>query len=224
MLLVSAATAAHAQTTTPTQRNAAPDPAGRVATASDLTLRGQRLVRTGDPGSAVWFLREALRVHPGYAPAAVTLAEIYLARGEPATARDVLVDVVSRTPGHASLWLRLADAFGALGSPDAATEALREGLRHSPHDTELLSAASTGAMLHGDWLQAMAAQRAIGAASDEPAEAAAVATESALQLLVGTSDRARGLRCTGDLTDVRRALSHCVASSSPSSPTISTRR
>jgi predicted Zn-dependent protease len=223
MLLVSAATAVHAQTTTPTPHNAPPDPAGRVATAGDLTLRGQRLVRTGDPGSAVWFLREALRVHPGYAPAAVALADIYLTRGEPVTARDVLVDVVSRTPGHAALWLRLADTFKALALPDAATEALRDGLRHSPSDTELLSAASADAMLRGEWLRAMAAQRATRTARDEPEEAA-VATDSALRLLVGTSDRARGLRCARELSDVRRALSQCVASSSPSSPTISTRR
>lgn len=223
LLLGGVATAVHAQAT-PTPTSAAEDPAGRVATASDLTLRGQRLVRTGDPGSAVWFLREALRVHPGHAPAAITLAEIYLARGEPATARDVLVDVVSRTPGHAALWLRLADAFKALASPDAATEAIREGLRHAPNDTELLSAARADAMLHGAWLRAIAAQRATNPAPDETEAEAVVATDSALRLLVGTSDRARGLRCTRDLTDVRRALSQCAASSSPSSPTMSTRR
>lgn len=181
-------------------------------------------MRMGDPGSAVWFLREALRVHPGYAPAGVTLAEIYLARGEAGTARDVLVDVVSRTPGHAALWLRLADAFQALALPDAATAALREGLGHSPNDAEILSAASADAMLRGEWLRAMAAQQATRTASDRSKEEEATGTDSALRLLVGTSDRARGLRCARELTDVRRALSQCAAPSSPSSPTISTRR
>jgi hypothetical protein len=63
-------------------------------------------------------------------------------------------------------------------------------------------------MAEGAWLQALATLRALrrlGFAEEDQAD-----TERALIVLVGSSDRARGLRCRDELSAVRRALSGCV--------------
>ncbi len=183
------------------------DPAGRVERAQELTARGQRLVAAGDPGSAVWYLREALRVEPAFAAAAVALADLYLARGEASAALDVLNDAVSRGPGHAAVWLRLSRVLWSLSAEADAVEALREGLRRDPDDADLLRELAQRSLQRGEWLRALSASRALQSFALEPA--VEPDAEAALRVLVGTSDRARGLRCDGQLSVVRRALCGC---------------
>jgi predicted Zn-dependent protease len=186
------------------------DPAGRVERARDLTAHGQRLVAAGDPGSAVWYLREALRVEPAFAPAAVVLADLYLGRGEASTALDVLHAAVTRAPGHAALWLRLSRVLWSLNAESDAVEALREGLRRDPSDADLLRELTQRSLQRGEWLRALSASRALQALHVEGVEAAQENdAEEALRVLVGTSDRARGLRCDAALSSVRRALCGC---------------
>jgi len=185
------------------------DPSARSERATELTERGERLVHRGDPGSAVWFLREALAVNPAHAPAAVALADIYLARGQPSDALDVAERTSTRAPGHAPLWLRVSSARSAIDDWPGAIGALREGLRHAPRDVELLRALIQACLQRGEWLPALTAQRALAALGGTASVAESVAVEAALAVLVGTNDRARGLRCDPPLSVVRRALSRC---------------
>lgn len=193
------------------------DPAGRTERAHELTARGQRLVVAGDPGSAVWYLREALRVNPAFAAAAVTLADVYLARGEASEALAVLNDVVARAPAHAALWLRLSRVLWSLHAENDAVEALREGLRRDPTNTDLLREVAERSLQRGEWLRALSAERALRSLQLDTKTVPASTGDArpgfhdddALRVLVGTSDRARGLRCEVTLSSVRRALCGC---------------
>jgi predicted Zn-dependent protease len=159
----------------------------------------------------VWFLREALAVEPGHVPAAVALADVYLARGEPASARDVALQTIRRASADGALWLRLARSRFALDDSDGAMEALREGLRHVPRDTLLLQTLVEASLRRGEWSRALSAQRALWSEADTRHDVDHVSIESALRVLLATSDRARGLRCDASLSIVRRALSRCAA-------------
>ena len=57
---------------------------------TSLTMRGEARLQTGDRDGGKADLREALRVHPGYSPAAVILFDACLADGEPRDARSAL--------------------------------------------------------------------------------------------------------------------------------------
>lgn len=196
---------AHAQET---RSGGVTDPAARAERAHELTTRGQRLIASGNSGSAVWYLREALSIDRRHAAAAVALADLYLVRGEPSAAHEVVATTLKHAPGSGALWLRLVNSHLALNDEPGARTALLRGLDAAPRDPELLHGLAEMSMKRGEWLRALQAHRAL-ARLDRTVSADLADVEAALMVIVGSTDRARGTRCDATLSTVRRALSRC---------------
>jgi tetratricopeptide (TPR) repeat protein len=92
---------------------------------TSLTMRGEARLQTGDREGGKADLREALRVHPGYSPAAVILFDACLADGESRDARSALAVLQEHLAGPEVLVKQLQ--FSArTGDADGAARAFAE--------------------------------------------------------------------------------------------------
>jgi tetratricopeptide (TPR) repeat protein len=78
-----------------------------------------------DKVKAVEYLNQALALDPGYAQAALLLAQIDLRGGDPAAAVALLTRLVKKAPATAQAYFLLADAYLAQQKPDSAIAVYR---------------------------------------------------------------------------------------------------
>jgi tetratricopeptide (TPR) repeat protein len=92
---------------------------------TSLTMRGEAKLQTGDRDGGKADLREALRLHPGYSPAAVILFDACLADGESRDARSALAVLQEHLAGPEVLVKQLQFA-ARTGDADGAAKAFAE--------------------------------------------------------------------------------------------------
>jgi tetratricopeptide (TPR) repeat protein len=90
-----------------------------------LTMRGEAKIQNGDRDGGKEDLREALRLHPGYSPAAATLFDAYLADGELKEARTALAVLQEHMAGPEGLIKQLSYAVKT-EDKDAAARTFEE--------------------------------------------------------------------------------------------------
>ncbi len=198
------------------------DPAGRADRATSLRQLGEAWARSGDPGSAIAYFREALSIDPSDARAYEGLARLYLHRAALQDAVETLRVGLARRPDDAGLWAAQADVLAALGDLDGVTAALRERVARTPDDPAALAAHAAHAGRRGAWTEALASHRRLldlaarGAAVPTDQIAASRALAEALSVLAGGTDPVRGdaTRCPLP-SPVRSALAGCPARRPP---------
>lgn len=81
------------------------------------------------PDEAERALRQALSLHPGYAPALLNLGNLHEDRGERDAARACYEDLLTREPGRADALARLAGVSRVATADDPLVQRLRDALR-----------------------------------------------------------------------------------------------
>ena len=192
------------------------DPAGRSARATRLRELGEAWARSGDPGSAIGYFREALAIDPSDARAYEGLTRLYLGRSALRDAADTLRVGLARRPDDAGLWAAQAEVLAALGDLDGVTAALRERVARTPDDPEALAAHAAHAGRRGAWAEALASHRRLLDLAERGAEVGAErlatsrALAEALAVLAGGTDPVRGDAARCPLASpVRSALAGC---------------
>ena len=187
---------------------------GRDARSSRLRAMGQAYLAAGDPGSAIGYFRDAIRVNPDDAEAYVALGEIYAGRGSVSDALEAYSAGIRRRPDHPGLWRGLARALERRGMLADAAEALRMLVERTPDAPESHAMRGELARRRGAWPEALASYRAVidlgaGGATVEP-ELLADARRyvAALRVLVAENDPVRAVSCE-DASEVRSALARC---------------
>jgi tetratricopeptide (TPR) repeat protein len=171
---------------------------GRARRAAEKVRMGAALVRAGNPGSAVAYYREAIRIDPRHEPAYVGLGELYRAQGRDSDALEAVRAGLRRRPRSIPLALLLAT--------EAAT-ILRRAARAEPGSVPVQRALGELARERGAFAESLAAYRAVlrlteGDPRRAEAHAEARRFVAALRLLVREVDPPS--RC--EQSEVRRAL------------------
>ncbi len=179
---------------------------GRARRAAEKVRMGQALVQAGNPGSAVAYFREAIRIDPRFEPAYVGLGELYRAQGRDSDALEAVRAGLRRRPRSVPLTLLLAAILGP-SDPAEAAAILRRTAEAEPRSVPVQRALGALARERGAFAEALAAYRAVvRLTADDPARADAHAEAArlvaALRLLVRDVDPPS--RCED--TEVRRAL------------------
>lgn len=179
---------------------------GRASRAAEKVRMGTALVRAGNPGSAVAYFREAIRIDPRFEPAYVGLGELYRAQGRDSDALEAVRAGLQRRPRSVPLALLLAAIVGPSDPGEAAT-ILRRVAEAEPRSVRVWEALGALARERGAFAEALAAYRAVvrlTAGDPEQADRHAEATRfvAALRLLVRDVDPPS--RC--EESEVRRAL------------------
>jgi tetratricopeptide (TPR) repeat protein len=183
--------------------------------AESLLSRGDTAADAGDLISAITLYREAVAVAPRWAAAYAALGAAYSTSGRLSDAIEVFRAGMRNASAHPSLVIGLALAYAEHGAEIRALEALRARSEARPGELEIERTRVTLAVRAGRFAEALSAQRAVVRILGESGVELSTlddarATEQALALLNGTSDRARSKDvCKRHVSQVRSALARC---------------
>lgn len=146
-----------------------------------------------DGAMAVWALREACNLTPGFTPLKGTLGRRLFQEGHFDEARVLLEEYIRLHPETeeetAAAIVCLAAIYRTLNSPDAALSFLQSASRRFPSNADILECYGVSLLEAGDEEEAEACWRQV--LEDEPRRPISLSNLGALLLGRGDSDRAR---------------------------------
>jgi tetratricopeptide (TPR) repeat protein len=121
----------------------------RLRRASTNARLGFALARSGRPGEALAYLREAARLDPANALTLVNLGGALLEQRQFQEAQQALEQAVALDPSMVDAYYNLGAAYLAGGRPLDAVRAYEAGLRLRPGDPQLLAALARAKQMAG---------------------------------------------------------------------------